>query len=163
VEKFERELLGLLPRLRRFARSLTRNAAQADDLCQMALEKALMRRSQRREEARLDAWMFMIMRNCWIDERRKNTRELARFDAGVSADGLSDTAAPTNDPLGTLHLHQAMNALPDEQREAAALVWVEGFSYQEAADRLEIPIGTITSRLSRARGRLIKNLDGEND
>jgi RNA polymerase sigma factor (sigma-70 family) len=161
VEKFERELLGLLPRLRRLARSLTRDATQADDLCQTAVEKALTRRSQRREDARLDAWMFMIMRNCWIDERRRKSRESARFDASVSADAVSDTAAQTNDPLVTLHLHQAMNALPEEQREAAALVWVEGFSYQEAADWLEIPIGTLTSRLSRARGRLIKSLEGE--
>lgn len=161
VEKFECELLDLLPRLRRFARSLTRDAAQADDLCQTAVEKALMRRSQRREDARLDAWMFMIMRNCWIDERRSKSRELARFDPDASPDALSDRVAEANDPLGALHLHQAMNALPDEQREAAALVWVEGFSYSEAAECLEIPVGTLTSRLSRARGRLIKNLEAE--
>lgn len=161
MEKFERELLALLPRLRRFARSLTRDAAQADDLCQAAVERALMRRSQRSEHGRLDAWMFMIMRNCWIDERRRQSRELARVDHGTSPEAISERAAQTSDPLSALYLHQAMNTLSDEQREAAALVWVEGFSYQEAADWLEIPIGTLTSRLSRARGRLIESLEVE--
>lgn len=161
MEKFERELLALLPRLRRFARSLTRDAAQADDLCQTAVERALMRRSQQTEDGRLDAWMFMIMRNCWIDERRRQSRALARVDPGTSPEAISESAAQTGDPLSALYLHQAMNSLSDEQREAAALVWVEGFSYQEAADWLQIPIGTLTSRLSRARGRLMESLEVE--
>lgn len=155
MEKFERELLALLPRLRRFARSLARDSAHADDLCQTALERALTRRSQKRDGARLDSWMFMIMRNCWIDEQRSKRRELARIDV----DAAPETMPAKSDPLAALQLHQAMNALPDEQREAAALVWVEGFSYTEAAQQLDIPVGTLTSRLSRARGRLIKSLE----
>lgn len=155
MEKFERELLALLPRLRRFARSLVRDSAEADDLCQTALERALTRRSQKREGARLDGWMFMIMRNCWIDEQRSRRRELARVDP----DAAPETKPAKSDPMAALQLHQAMNALPDEQREAAALVWVEGFSYTEAAQQLDIPVGTLTSRLSRARGRLIKSLE----
>lgn len=148
-------MLALLPRLRRFARSLARDSAQADDLCQTALERALTRRSQKRDGARMDGWMFMIMRNCWIDEQRSKRREFARLDS----DAAPEAVPGGSDPLEALQLHQAMNALPDEQREAAALVWVEGFSYSEAAEHLEIPIGTLTSRLSRARGRLIKSLE----
>ena len=149
-------MLGLLPRLRRFARSLTRDFAEADDLCQIAVEKALRRRSQWQAGTRLDAWMLMIVRNCWIDETRKRRRQSDRV-MPLDAD-QADPRAPA-DPLGDMHLHQAMNALPDEQREATALVWVEGLSYREAADLLQIPIGTLTSRLVRARRKLMKTLE----
>ena len=159
METFERELLELLPRLRRFARSLTRNATEADDLCQTALERALERRDQRREGGRLDAWMFMIMRNCWIDGQRSRRRQSERFAPAEAAEGAEAGAALTADPLDAMMLHQAMNALPAEQREAVALVWVEGFSYTEAAECLHIPLGTLTSRLSRARDRLMKTLE----
>lgn len=158
VEQFESDLLELLPRLRRFARSLTRDATEADDLCQIALEKALKRRGQRRSDARLDAWMFMIMRNCWIDLRRSSQRQARRFVPAEAAEGAPASASRT-DPLLGLQLHQAMNALPTDQREAVALVWVEGFSYTEAAHCLRIPVGTLTSRLSRARARLVENLE----
>jgi RNA polymerase sigma-70 factor (ECF subfamily) len=159
LETFERELLELLPRLRRFARSLTRNATEADDLCQTAVERALERRLQRREDARLDAWMFMIMRNCWIDGQRSKRRQSDRFLPADAAEDAGAGAAPRADPLDAMMLHQAMNALPAEQREAVALVWVEGFSYSEAAECLGIPLGTLTSRLSRARDRLMKTLE----
>lgn len=159
MEQFERQLLTLLPRLRRFARSLTRDATEADDLCQNTLEKALKRRRQRRDDARLDSWMFMIMRNCWIDEQRSRRRQASRVLSAEAADIDQVNTAEVSDPLGAMHLHQEMDALPPEQREAAALVWVEGFSYAEAADCLQIPLGTLTSRLSRARARLIKTLE----
>lgn len=158
MEQFERELLELLPRLRRFARSLTRDATEADDLCQIALEKALKRRGQRRSECRLDAWMFMIMRNCWIDLQRQSRRQAQRFVPEEAAQGLEISVSDA-DPLLSLQLHRAMDTLPLDQREAVALVWVEGFSYTEAADCLDIPLGTLTSRLSRARTRLIKTLE----
>lgn len=159
VKQFERELLDLLPRLRRLARSLTRDSAEADDLCQAAIEKALKRRSQWREESRLDAWMFMILRNCWIDRLRGKRRQSAHFVPANCDDHAAASVAQTADPLGAMHLHRAMNALPQEQQEAAALVWVEGFSYAEAASFLEIPLGTLTSRLSRARKRLLESLE----
>lgn len=158
MEQFERDLLELLPRLRRFARSLTRNATEADDLCQIALEKALRRRGQRRSDARLDAWMFKIMRNCWIDLQRHSRRQAQRFVAEEAAQDLA-TSASTTDPLLGLQLDRAMETLPSDQREAVALVWVEGFSYAEAAECLSIPMGTLTSRLSRARTRLINTLE----
>ena len=95
---FEDELLGLVPRLRRFAQALSRNAADADDLCQASLEKALNARAQWQPGTRMDSWMYRIMRNCWIDTARSlrltsasgaSTRELPDVRGGTSADGKS--------------------------------------------------------------------------
>jgi len=158
LEDFERELLALLPRLRRFARSLTRDEAEADDLCQVAIERALKRRAQHRPDARLDSWIFTIARNSWLDEVRSRQRRSMHL---TSSDDLDDDAsvATSMDPVTGMSLHQAMNALPLDQREAVALVWVEGLSYREASDILEIPVGTLTSRLARARQKLIMTLE----
>jgi len=147
-----REALGgLLPRLRRFARALTGNAHDADDLVQATLERALARASQWRPEQRLEAWVYAILRNAWIDEQRARGRRGRVFVP--DSDG-SQVADATIDPAGALALQAALRRLPDEQREAIALVLVEGLSYREAADTLDVPIGTLTSRLARGRGAL---------
>jgi len=150
-----RDLIALLPRLRRFARSLTRSADQADDLVQNALERALRNLDGWTPGTRLDSWMFRIMKNCWIDEIRSKTvrdRVLAPEEAGaaVGADG----AMAMEHFLEAQAVREAMNTLPEEQRLAVALVLVEGFSYREAADMLEVPIGTLTSRLARGRAAI---------
>lgn len=147
-----RELAALIPRLRRFARSLTRSADEADDLVQSALERALRNLDAWTPGTRLDAWMFRIMKNAWIDEIRSRsvrTRVFAPEEAGlgVGADG----AAAMETYLEAQAVRAAMEELPEEQRLAVALVLVEGLSYREAADLLEIPIGTLTSRLARGR------------
>lgn len=157
LQDFERELLTLLPRLRRFARSLARDAADADDLCQVALERALKARGQWQQGTRLDAWMYRIIRNSWIDEVRARTRRSQTFvgeDAGldVGAEGDADIRLEMQD------VGRAMSELPPEQREVIALVLVEGLAYREAADILEIPIGTLTSRLTRGRQALARRL-----
>ena len=157
LQEFERELLTLLPRLRRFARSLARNAADADDLCQAALERALKARDQWQEGTRLDAWMYRIIRTRWIDEVRARTRRSQTFvdeaaGAGVGREGETDIRMEMHD------LDRAMGDLPPEQREVIALVLVEGLAYREAADILEIPIGTLTSRLTRGRQALARRL-----
>lgn len=157
LQDFERGLLTLLPRLRRFARSLTRDPADADDLCQVALERALKARDQWQEGTRLDAWMYRIIRNSWIDEVRARTRRSQTFvheDAGLSVgtEGDADTVMEMRD------VSRAMCELPPEQREVIALVLVEGLAYREAADILEIPIGTLTSRLTRGRQALAQRL-----
>lgn len=157
MEQLEQELISLLPRLRRFARSLTKDAFAADDLSQLTVEKALKRRSQHRPEARLDSWMFTIMRNCWLDEVRSQRRWSDHFEIGDEAD--ANRAVAPGDMVAGMSLEQAMNELPLEQREAVALVWVEGLSYREASEVLEIPVGTLTSRLARARQRLISTLE----
>ena len=158
---FEHDLLGLVPQLRRFARSLTRDAADADDLCQTALERALKARDQWQAGTRLDAWMYRIMRNCWIDEARsraRHARHLAPEEAGLNISNDDHLAAERNLTLG--EVDRALEALPDEQREVIALVLVEGLAYKEAAAVLDIPMGTLTSRLVRGRQALIARLDG---
>ena len=150
-----RELVALLPRLRRFARSLTRSADEADDLVQGAVERALRSLDSWTPGTRLDSWMFRIMKNCWIDEIRSKTvrdRVLAPEEAGAMVGGGG--AEAMEQYLEARAVRDAMNTLPEEQRMAVALVLVEGFSYREAADMLEIPIGTLTSRLARGRAAI---------
>jgi RNA polymerase sigma-70 factor (ECF subfamily) len=157
---FERELLALLPRLRRFARSLARDAADADDLVQVALERGLKAKAQWQAGTRLDAWMMRIVRNCWIDEVRSRTRRARTFvpeeaGAAIGVDGHEQVELTA----GMHDVDKAMNALPAEQREAVALVLVEGLAYREAAEILDVPIGTLTSRLTRGRQALVKMLE----
>jgi RNA polymerase sigma factor (sigma-70 family) len=160
LQAFERELLTLLPRLRRFARSLARDAADADDLCQAALERALKAQDQWQQGTRLDAWMYRIIRNSWIDEVRARTRRSQTFVAeeagaavGVDAHEDIERRAEMRD------VDRAMAELPAEQREVIALVLVEGLAYREAAEILEIPMGTLTSRLTRGRQALARRLE----
>lgn len=156
---FEDELLGLVPRLRRFAQALSRDAADADDLCQASLEKALNARAQWQAGTRMDSWMYRIMRNCWIDTTRSRTRAAATFlpeQAGLEIGDDGARAIEARVELG--EVAAAMNRLPDEQREAVALVLVEGLAYKEAAAILDIPMGTLTSRLVRGRQALMAKL-----
>ena len=157
---FEAELLALLPRLRRFARALARDAADADDLCQTAIERALKARASWQDGTRLDAWMYRIVRNCWIDEARSRARaalRLAPEELGLSVAG--DGEAEVEAAVTGRDIDRAMARLPDEQREAVALVLVEGLAYRDAADVLEIPMGTLTSRLGRGRQALMAMLE----
>jgi len=145
------QLAELLP-LRRFARVITRNVADADDLVQVAVEKALVRAAQWRPGSRLDNWMFGIMKNAWIDEirsRRRRERVHAPEEAGAA---VGDASAAARDIA--LSVQAAMARLPEEQRMAIALVLVEGLSYKDAAESLGIPMGTLTSRLARGREAL---------
>ena len=159
MTSFERDLMALLPRLRRFATGLVRDPADADDLCQAAVERALKSRDQWQPGTRLDSWMYRIMRNMWIDEIRARGRRdavLAPEAAGMTVGDRGDAAVEARVALG--QVDQAMAALPGEQREAIMLVLVEGFGYREAAEILDIPIGTLTSRLARGRMALIERL-----
>jgi RNA polymerase sigma factor (sigma-70 family) len=156
---FEQELLALLPRLRRFARGLTHHPADADDLCQAAIERALKSRDQWQEGTRLDSWMYRITRNIWIDNRRASARRGVHGDID---DGVMQIADDSHRRMeASLELNdvdKAMARLPDEQREAVILVLVEGYAYKEAAEILEVPIGTLTSRLVRGREALVREL-----
>lgn len=157
---FEDEMLALLPRLRRFARSLARNDPDADDLCQLSIERALKARDQWQDGTRLDAWMYRIMRNIWIDEARARARRAATFapeEDGVNVGDDGHEAIERN--VAVSEVDRAMAKLPDEQREVIALVLVEGLAYKEAAEVLEIPMGTLTSRLVRGRQALVQMLE----
>jgi len=160
TERFEEEMLALLPRLRRFARSLTRDQADADDLSQLSVERALKAREQWQPGTRLDAWMYRIMRNIWIDEARARARRAQTFapeEEGLSVGDDGHEAIERNVEMNDVD--RAMAKLPDEQREVIALVLVEGLAYKEAAEILEIPMGTLTSRLVRGRQALVQMLE----
>ncbi len=155
MDAFQRQLTALLPRLRRFARALARDWADADDLVQRTVEQALRRRSQYRPDTRLDSWTFTIMKNAWIDETRTRARRLRWFSPTEAGDHVADPAAQTLEGRRTVaHIEAAMAALPHDQRLAVALVLVEGLSYAEAAQVMDVPVGTLTSRLVRGRAAL---------
>jgi RNA polymerase sigma-70 factor (ECF subfamily) len=161
LEPFRRQIVELLPRLRRLARVLTRAPADADDLVQLTVERALARADQWAPGTRLDAWMFRIMKNAWIDESRARSRRgqvvIADDDgAHVGVDG----AAAQQARLEAAEVQRAIAALPEDQRLAVALVLVEGLSYKEAAEVLEVPQGTLTSRLVRGRQAVLAALEG---
>jgi RNA polymerase sigma-70 factor (ECF subfamily) len=146
------QIVTLLPRLRRFARNLTRNPHDADDVVQIALERALTRLDQWHRDARLDSWMFKIVRNAWIDELRSRARRDKVFVGAEAGDSVGTDSMATEADL--LSVQSAMARLPEDQREAVSLVLVEGLPYREAAEVLDVPIGTLTSRLARGREAL---------
>ena len=154
--EIERALVEALPRLRRFARTLARNVHDADDLVQLAVERALLRIDQWRPGTSLVNWLFGIVRHAWLDETRARRRRLRVFTSDEGAETVADGSA--RQPLDAIALGAALARLPDDQRLAVALVLVEGLSYKEAAEVIEIPIGTLTSRLARARAALAAEL-----
>lgn len=159
MNAFEREMVELLPRLRRLGRALSRDPADADDLVQITVERALARRGQWRPGTSLASWMFRIMKNAWIDEARSRARRGGVFAPEEAGEHVGDAGADVLDTrLALGEVQRAMGRLPDDQRIAVALVLVEGLSYQEAAEVLEIPPGTLTSRLVRGRMALAAQL-----
>ena len=162
ILELQSALAALLPRLRRFGRSLTHHREDADDLVQVAVERALRALDQYEPGTRLDSWMFRIMKNAWIDEQRARGRRaevLAPEEAGEQV-GVSETGRH----IARLSVQAAMARLPEEQRLVVSLVLVEGLPYKEAAAVLEVSIGTVTSRLARAKDTLQQLLgDGDID
>jgi RNA polymerase sigma-70 factor (ECF subfamily) len=159
TEKISEDIVAMLPRLRRFARSLSRNQHDADDLTQAAVERALRHVGQFREGANLASWMFRTMPNARIDPRRARGR---RAEVPLPEDSGEHPAISPGDASTSLwSISEAMGELPEDQRLAIALVLVEGMSYKEAAAVLEIPIGTLTSRLARGRAALASALSAE--
>jgi RNA polymerase sigma factor (sigma-70 family) len=156
---FEQELLAIVPRLRRFAQGLTHHPADADDLCQAAIERALKSREQWQDGTRLDSWMYRITRNIWIDNRRASARRGVHSDIDDGVMQIADGSHARMEASMELNdVDKAMAKLPDEQREAVILVLVEGYAYKEAAAILEVPMGTLTSRLVRGREALMREL-----
>ncbi|MFC3076898.1 RNA polymerase sigma factor [Phenylobacterium terrae] len=164
MNAFQREMVELLPRLRRLARAIAREPADADDLVQLTVERALSRAEQWTPGTRLDSWMFRIMKNAWIDEARARGRRgqvMAPEEEGLSVGDAGAEVAEIR--LQAAEVRREMARLPDEQRLAIALVLVEGLSYREAADILEVPMGTLTSRLVRGRTALMARLGRRED
>ena len=156
AQDLQAQLIAVLPRLRRFARALARNADDADDLVQLAVERALSRAGQMRTDAPLAGWMFGILRNAWIDELRARTRRARLLAPAEGIEQVGDGSQADHAEL--LSVQEALARLPEEQRSAVALVLVEGLSYKEAAHVMQVPIGTLTSRLARGREALQRML-----
>jgi RNA polymerase sigma-70 factor, ECF subfamily len=152
LDRLRDEIVDLLPRLRRFARTLARDPHDADDLVQIAVERALTRSEQLRPDSQLSSWMFGILRNAWIDETRTRGRRNRVFAPEALGENISE--APGDTHTEVLTVQDAMARLPDEQRIAVSLVLVEGLSYKEAAQIMGVPTGTLTSRLARGREAL---------
>jgi RNA polymerase sigma-70 factor (ECF subfamily) len=155
---FRRQLLLLVPYLRAFAQTLSRNPDTADDLAQEALANAWNARSTFQTGTNLKAWLFVILRNIFYSAHRRKWRQ-ADWDEGAM-ERLLVTPATQEASMDLVDLRRALALLPDEQREALILVGAGGFSYQEASSICACPLGTIKSRLARARTALQQILDG---
>ena len=152
LDQLREQIVDLLPRLRRFARTLARDPHDADDLVQVAVERALAKSEQLRPDSSLSSWMFGILRNAWIDEIRTRGRRNRIFAPEALGENVGDASSESH--TETISVQDAMERLPEEQRMAIGLVLVEGLSYKEAAEIMGIPIGTLTSRLARGREAL---------
>jgi RNA polymerase sigma-70 factor, ECF subfamily len=147
------ELAALLPRLWRYARVLSSDREEADDLVQMTCVRALERAAQFTPGSRLDSWLFAILRSIWLNQLR--SRRVRLGQGSVDAASLHfDGAAEIEANILARQVLKEVQALPDAQREVVFLVYGEGFSYREAAEFLSVPIGTVMSRLAAARLRL---------
>lgn len=152
-QQVKAEMVSLLPRLRRFAYGLTGSLEEGDDLTQAACEKALRSLAQFTPGTRLDSWMYRIAQNLWIDRRRSQQvlREQSMDPADLETMATADAAREMERRLDLADVRREVALLPEDQRAVLLLVSVEGFGYRQAAEILEIPIGTVMSRLARAR------------
>jgi len=159
-EEFKAELLSLLPRLRRYALAKTGTPEQADDLVQATCERAWRARDQWKPGTRMDYWAFRIMKNLYVDEIR--AASIRGIDAGPDALEEILDHQWTRRVEGSMTLAQVsdvMQQLPAPMRDVLALVPIEGLSYREAAEVLGVPVGTVMSRLARARAELMSRLN----
>lgn len=150
------DIAALLPRLRRFARTLAWQREDADDLVQLAVERAILHSGSYQPGTRLDSWLFRIIKNAWIDEIRARARRSELFVPEEEGEHVGDDFAAAHQQR--MAVQKAVSLLSEEHRLVVGLVLVEGLPYKEAAEVLEIPVGTLTSRLARARSALQEHL-----
>lgn len=155
----KQQLVAMIPNLRAFARSLCGNAARADDLVQETLLKAWAKRDSFEEGTNLRAWLFTILRNAFYSQMRKTAREVEDVDDRHALQ--TQTPANQEEPLQLDDFRRALHVLPPEQREALILIGASDFSYEEAAKVCGCAVGTVKSRVARARVRLTKLLSGD--
>ena len=157
-----REIVTLLPRLRRFAAGLTGSVHEGDDVVQTACLRALERYHQWEPGTRLDSWMFRIIRNLWLDRGKSAWNRLVRSDPDALVEIPDHSSGRQIELRNELsHARAAIAALPDAQREVLLLVTVEGLTYEAAAEVLGVPLGTVMSRLARARVAVARQVRGE--
>jgi len=158
-QEFRRKIMSVLPRLSRFSFMLARSRAEADDLLQTACERALSRIDQWNPATRLDSWMFRIIQTVWFNELRSRKVRNGYAEKEQHAQDTADDGEQAAEARVLLRrVEQEIRRLPEEQRIVLLLVCVEGMTYREAADSVEIPIGTVMSRLARARLSLMERL-----
>ena len=164
-QQVKAEMVSLLPRLRRFAYGLTGSLDEGDDLTQAACEKALRSLVQFTAGTRLDSWMYRIAQNLWIDRRRSQQvlREQSMDPADLETMATADAAREMERRLDLADVRREVALLPEDQRAVLLLVSVKGCGYRQAAEILEIPIGTVMSRLARARLALGRALTDRNE
>ena len=155
MQEMHERLLACLPRLRRYARALTGDSASADDLVQDTVERGWARIAQWRPDGDLRAWLFGIMHNLHVDQLRRSPPPAVELDDGDLP------AAPLAESLGLRDLERALQQLPPAQREVLLLVALEEMRYEDVAATLDIPLGTVMSRLSRARENLRRLMAGQ--
>lgn len=158
-DQLRKSIAQLLPRLRRFGLALTGSREDGDDIVQGAVEDALGRSDQLAGDVRLDTRLFATMQSLWSDEVRRRKTNGTRAQSAAGAEKSVDGRRVTETLLMLAQTRERFARLPDEQRMALALVVLEGMSYRDAAERLEIPVGTLMSRLSRAREALRAMID----
>ena len=160
---FKTDLLGAIPSLRAFAVSLTQNADKADDLVQETLVKAWDKHESFQPGTNLKAWLFTILRNEFYSQMRKRGREVQDSD-GLFTERMAVHPAQFGH-MDLADFKKALDTLPDDQREAIVLIGASGFSYEEAAEICDCAVGTMKSRVSRARTRLqdLLQISGEGD
>ena len=155
-------MVALLPRLRRFACALTRSVDEGDDLAQATCERALDRLHQWQPGTRLDSWMFRIAKSIWIDRVRAQSLRGAPFDPEhLSRVEGEDGRRTMEIRLMLKSTRDAIQRLPEDQRVVLALISIDGLSYKDAAEVLEVPLGTVMSRIARARRSLQRQLFAE--
>lgn len=160
MNDFDEQLRDLLPRLRRFALSLTRDPSAADDLVQASLERALTHLAGKRADGDLRAWLFSILYRRFVDNHR-SARRYARLLELFGRGSDEERVPSTERSVLAQHSLGAFEQLPAEQRALLLAVSVEGLSYKEVAEMLQVPMGTVMSRLSRARQALRQLSEGE--
>lgn len=158
LARFKLDLMQHVPALRRFARAFCRDAAAADDMAQEALLKAWTHRDSFAEGTNMRGWLFTILRNAYYSDMRRKRREVEDADGKIAE--RFPVKATQQDNLELDDLRRAMSLLPAEQREALTLVSASGCSYEEAAEICNCAIGTMKSRVSRARRAVLALLDG---
>ncbi len=151
----------LIPQLRRYARSMLWNQAEADDLVQDCLLRVIDRWHQRRADGNARTWVFTILHNLTINYLRQKSRRGPHVNLEDVTDVTFGYPASQDSSLSYRDLQKSLATLPEEQRSVLLLVTIEELSYADVAKVLDIPIGTVMSRLARARERLMKMMDGE--
>ena len=164
TEETKQQIVAMLPRLRRFAYGLAGNISDADDLLQEACSRAIGNLSSWEPNTRLDSWMYRIINNIWLDSKRhQGVRQRNARDLEDYMSQQVDEAKQIEDRMTLAAVRSAIDQLPEDQRIVLVMVCLEHMPYKEVAATLDLPIGTVMSRLSRGRKNLHRLISSQGD